>query len=190
MNDTMRMLLVLSLVTALCGGLLGAVRKLTLEKMEQQQLRYETGPAVYKVLANATNDPLNDRQVVTVNNSPVTLFEQKENGSIVAIAIETRGMGYGGPISVVTGYSVVDGNCKGIAVSRSKETPGIGTRVNDGSFTEKFNGLTLAETVALKKDGGSIDGISGATISSRGVCNAVAEAQRVFSVINSEKLLQ
>lgn len=190
MNDTMKMLLVLSSVTSLCGGLLGGVRQMTQNTIERKRLHYETGPAVYKVLTDTSNDPLNDRRVVTVRNKPITLFEQKNHDTLVAVAFETSGMGYGGPLSVVTGYDVSTGTCKGIAISQSKETPGIGSRVNSTAFSKKFVGLSMNETIELKKDGGTIDGVSGATISSRAVCSAVEEAQRIISVIQRKQLLE
>jgi len=60
----------------------------------------------------------------------------------------------------------------GISVISHSETPGLGERIVETAFSSQFNGITTDE-VALKDNGGKIDAISGATISSSAVVEAV-----------------
>lgn len=189
MNDAGRMFLMVTMVTVVCGALLGAMRELTGERIVQQQIRYVKGPAIRRVLAGVENDPVQDRRTVEVQDRDVTVFNGKMDGTITAVALETVGVGYGGDLSVITAFHVLTGECKGVAIATSKETPGIGTKVDDGSFTEQFKKLPLTKKAAVSQDGGTINGISGATISSRAVCSAVARAQETYTWIltNSER---
>ena len=62
-----------------------------------------------------------------------------------------------------------DGKLLDIGVTSQSETPGVGTKVTEASFTDRFKGLTSAGEI-------TVDGISGATYSSKGVMAAVNQA--------------
>ena len=183
MNESVKMFLVLVGVTATCGVLLSAVHEVAGERIELQHIRYVKGPAIRSVLSDVDNDPLVDRKVVTVTGKPVTLFIGKKEETVTGIALETGAQGYGGLVQVITGFAPATGKCTAVAIAGASETPGIGTKVMDTKFTGQFIGLSLEKCAALTAAGGSIDGISGATISSKAVCNAVAEAQELFASV-------
>jgi electron transport complex protein RnfG len=65
------------------------------------------------------------------------------------------------------------------AAEGMKETPGLGLKATEDWFARQFVGLDSA--TALKKEGGTIDAISGATITSRAVARGVAQAIRKYS---------
>jgi Na+-translocating ferredoxin:NAD+ oxidoreductase subunit G len=183
MNESAKMFSVLVGVMTVCGLLLAGIHIVTRERIAMQQLRYVKGPAIRTVLADATNDPLVDRQTVKTAGGEVTLFFGKNGNDTTGIALETVAQGYGGPVRIITGFEPKSGKCKSIAVAGSSETPGMGARITESSFTGSFAGLDLARGAALRKDGGTINGISGATISSRAVCGAVASAQKLFASV-------
>jgi electron transport complex protein RnfG len=69
----------------------------------------------------------------------------------------------------------------GVAVTTHSESPGLGARAKtDPSFVEQFRGLPVTELPKVKADGGKIDAISGATVTSRGVCATVAHAMEIY----------
>ncbi|MBN2072445.1 MAG: RnfABCDGE type electron transport complex subunit G [Actinobacteria bacterium] len=90
---------------------------------------------------------------------------------ILGYAFITEGSGYGGDISILVGLDV-DYNIKGVEILSHTETPGLGGRITETGFTDQFKGLG-ADDVALSKDGGKVDAITGATISSRAVVEAI-----------------
>ncbi len=107
-------------------------------------------------------------------------FDQQ--GSLVGLAIETSGMGYQDIIRLLYGYSPQQQEIIGIRVLESRETPGLGDRIEtDANFLRNFdhldvavqsNGEQLAHLIEFVKSGNKtaawqIDGITGATISSR-----------------------
>ena len=71
---------------------------------------------------------------------------------------------------------------KDLSILKQTETPGLGSRITESSFTDQFIGLSVSE-VALKADNGRIDAITGATISSEAVVDTVRE--KMVGIIDS-----
>jgi electron transport complex protein RnfG len=85
-----------------------------------------------------------------------------QDGEKSGYAFIASGSGYGG-------FKIKD-----ISILTQTETPGLGARITESTFTDQFKGLS-ADEVALRSDNGMIDAITGATISSRAVVDAVRE---------------
>ena len=180
MNEAAKMFCIVAGVTAGCGLLLSAAHEATRQRIVSQQLRYVKGPAIRAVLGDADNDPLADRKEVSDSAGTVLLFLGKTKGKLTGVAFETSAPGYGGPVRVMTGFDPATGTCKAIAIAGASETPGIGSRIADTAFTRRFRGLSCTTRASLRAGGGTIDGIGGATVSSKAVCGAVGKAQRRF----------
>jgi electron transport complex protein RnfG len=71
-----------------------------------------------------------------------------------------------------------NGTISGVNIIRQSETPGLGTRIAEPEFTNQFSGKRI-EDVRLRQDGGVIDAITGATISSRAITDIVHERAKV-----------
>lgn len=116
-------------------------------------------------------------------------------GALVGVAIEASGMGYQDVVRVLYGYSVERAAIIGTRVLESRETPGLGDRVeSDPQWLRNFERLD----VALSDDGGSllhpieftksgqkqhpwqIDGITGATVTSRAIADMLARSAAVW----------
>ena len=96
------------------------------------------------------------------------------------------GKGYGGNINILVGLEN-ETTIKGISIISQSETPGLGARVSESSFVNEFAGLSIGD-VALRQDGGQVDAITGATISSGAVVDAVraTAVERVKSLQEKE----
>jgi len=95
-------------------------------------------------------------------------------------AIETyTDKGFSGRFSLMVGFTP-DGSISNIEVLEHKETPGLGTKMALPAFKDQFKGLKISdlpgEQLKVKKDGGTVDAITAATISSRAFCDAVNRA--------------
>ena len=101
------------------------------------------------------------------------LFVIYEGDSIAGYTFLASGNGYSGVIDMLVGINP-DYTIKDIAILSQTETPGLGSRITEKIFTGQFAGLGL-DDIELSKDGGSIDAITGATISSRAVTDAIRE---------------
>jgi len=164
----------LTLIGAASGLTLSAIYGLTKAPIEYQTIKFVKEPAVKKVLTGYDNDPILDRTTITVGTDergrPIerVVFPAKKNGETFAVAIEGQGRGYHGTIGVMVGVSK-DGAITDIGITSHSETPGIGSRVTEEAFTSRFTGQPITGEI-------QVDGISGATYSSKGVMSAVTEA--------------
>ena len=188
MKEYIRMISVLTAIAAVCGLLLAAVKKGTEKQVEMQILNNLQGPAVNKVLATSTNDLLQDRQEVAIDDQKHVIFVGKKDGAPWAIAFECKSAGFGGDIGVMIGFNLKNDQLTGIGILSHKETPGLGARVTEETFTNNFKERSPTETLKVKKDGGIIDAVSGATISSRAVCAAVEKSLGLYPRIKEEIL--
>jgi electron transport complex protein RnfG len=187
-KEYIQMVVVLTAIAAVCGLLLSTVKEGTEMRIREQVLYYVKGPAVKQVLEPSSNDLIKDRVEVEVDGREVTVFVGKKEGQPWAIAFESTGVGFGGDIGVMVGYNLDSSTLTGIGITTHKETPGLGSRVSEPSFRRGFEGRPLTDTFKAKQDEGTVDGVSGATYSSRGVCEAVRKSVELFPKIK-EKVL-
>ncbi len=181
MREMLRLFLTIVAFAAVAGGLLSTVRSGTQDRIEFQQLVFVKGPAIQSVMEGATNNPVEDSFVLVDRGREHTFFIGKFDGRPRAVALETYGSGYGGPIGVIAAIDVEENRIMGVGVTTHSETPGVGSRVQtDPSFSAQFEGMTVSDTFQVRADGGPIDSVSGATVSSRGVCAAVDEIAGIY----------
>jgi electron transport complex protein RnfG len=82
-----------------------------------------------------------------------------------------------------------DGTIQNIEVLEQKETPGLGTKMKDDKFLAQFRGKNpSAFNLKVTKDGGEVDALTGATITSRAFGDAVQMAYDEFMKNNSSLL--
>ena len=185
MKEIIKMLVVLTGISGVCGLLLAGVRDFTKDRIQEQELTYVKGPAVMAVLEGCDNDPIKDRVEVEVDGETVIVFIGKKEGAPWAVAYETRSAGFGGDIGVMMGVNLNDPTLAGIGITTHKETPGVGSRVTEPDFRKIFKGKPLDSPFKIIDDGGVVDAISGATVSSRAVCAAVTKGVGCFDKIKA-----
>ena len=91
--------------------------------------------------------------------------------TLVGYAFLATGKGYGGDIDILVGLED-EQTLKGITNVTQSETPGLGSKIIESSFVSEFVGVNI-DDIFLKKDGGQIDAITGASISSEAVVDVV-----------------
>jgi electron transport complex protein RnfG len=119
-------------------------------------------------------------------SNTMTVFRARAQGQPVgAVFMPVTAAGYNGTVLLVIGIAQ-DGTLLGVRVLKHHETPGLGDRIEQGKsgWINQFSGRYLTETAnakwAVKADGGKFDQLSGATITSRGVVNAVRKALEFY----------
>ncbi len=109
-----------------------------------------------------------------------TIYEAKSGDTVIGYIATNSAKGYGGDISVMTAFNI-DKTVKGISIlNADEETPGLGQNITKSDFCSRFSGLTTDATVVKESPDiskGEIKAWTGATISSKGVVNAVNEAR-------------
>ncbi|MBW1731909.1 MAG: RnfABCDGE type electron transport complex subunit G [Deltaproteobacteria bacterium] len=185
MRELFRMVFVLTAICAISALVLAYANKATRAAREYQLLKYVEEPSIREVLKGYDNDPIKDRVEMFIGRDnkgkPIreTIFPAKKNGKLIGMAYSTEGHGYHGTIEVMVGVDM-NGTITGISIMQHSETPGLGARVVEPKFRDQFKGLKLSGDLNLSTEGGKIDGVSGATYSSKGVVSAVRKALELF----------
>lgn len=181
MREMIKMVVVLTVLSSVSGLLLASVRNENLERIEYQELKFVRGPAIQTILEGASNDPLVDRFKLKDAETERSFFVGVFDGKPDTVAFESVGKGYGGKIGVMVGVKITDDKIAGVSVTTHSETPGVGSRAKtDPTFVAQFKGLSLIDSFKVKGDGGKVDALSGATLTSRGISAALTQAVQIY----------
>jgi len=187
MREMIKMVVVLTLLCTFSGGLLAAIRGGTKEKIEYQQLKFVKGPAIKAILEGSSNDPIVDRFKIEDGKIERSFFVGIFDGKASTVAFESFGKGFGGDIGLMVGVNIEDDNIIGAGITTHNETPGVGSRAkSDPGFAAQFKGLSIKDTFKVKTDGGQVDAVSGATVTSRGVTVAATEAGKIYKKLKPQ----
>jgi electron transport complex protein RnfG len=116
---------------------------------------------------------------------PIRAYRALDGLDVTGVAFQVTGQGYAGDISLILGVNA-RGEILGTRVLAHAETPGLGDKIEASrdDWILGFNGLSLEDPApdrwAVKKDGGSFDQFTGATITPRAVVKAVKEGLQFF----------
>lgn len=139
------------------------------------------------------NDLLKDTVTLPGKDGDVLVYRARRAGKVEAVVYRVTGHGYAGKIVCVMGVSSA-GKVLGVRVLSHKETPGLGDKIEPAkadwihSFEGKYLGDPPLEKWAVKKDGGIFDQFAGATITPRGVVNAVKGGLEFFAANRAQLL--
>jgi electron transport complex protein RnfG len=187
MNEMIKMVVVLTALSTFSGGLLAALNVSTRERIANQELEFVKGPAIRSIFKGASNDPISDRFTLKKGETEMSFFVGAFDGEPQALVFETYGKGYGGDVGLMVGLNLKDDTLKGVGVTTHGETPGMGAKAKDDpSFVAQFKGLGLDKPFKVTSDGGQINAISGATLTSRAVCSATNEAVNIYKELKPQ----
>jgi electron transport complex protein RnfG len=190
-----KMVLALFLVSAIASTSLGIIYALTKETISEAR-KLQKQNAIETVLPDFDNDPLEKIEKRSVDGDTLYFYMAQEKGEWIGTAVETfTNKGFSGKFKLMISFAP-DGKIYDISVLEHHETPGLGDKIekvksldkNTGkSWSSQFEGKDPAEfRLAVKKDGGDVDAITAATISSRAFCDAVQRAYDEFIKMQQE----
>ncbi len=171
------MVLSLSLISLVASACLGFVYEFTKEPIELSNLNKKVN-AIKLVVPDFNNNPYDERfRLATGEGDSLDVYPARKDDVIVGYAVNTyTNKGFSGNINLMAGFKP-DGSIINITVLEHKETPGLGTKMSDPGFKDQFNEKNPGSfKLKVKKDGGEVDAITAATISSRAFCDAVQRA--------------
>jgi len=187
MREMIQMVVVLTILSCVSGILLASIESGTKEQIAYQQLKFVKGPAIRSILEGASNDPIVDRFKLKDGEVERDFFVGVFDGQANTVAFETSGKGYGGDVELMVGVDLSDGKIVGVGVTTHSETPGVGSRAKDEpELAVQFKGLPLEGEFKVKTDGGEVDALSGATVTSRAVATGVTEAVEIYNRLKSQ----
>lgn len=180
------MVLVLFTITLLSSAAVGGVYMLTEEPIAQAKVA-AVNNALKQVLPEYEATTSQD---IEVNALPIKVHTATVADKAVGYAVEsTSKNGFGGAVRLMVGFDA-EGTILNINVLEQKETPGLGTKMTDEGnvLLASLKGKDAAQVkMTVKKDGGDIDALTAATISSRAYAEAVAIAYEAYKVASGKQ---
>ena len=186
-SSLLNMVLVLTGVAVIMGGVLAYVNHLTEGPITEQK---------EKALANGIKTVMVCNDLVVANTNEVKqdidgkehtfiIYQVKDaQGQDLGAAVQSTTMGFGGDLKVLVGFDP-DGKILGYTLLEHAETPGLGAKA-DLWFQKGQKGDIIGkdpkEPLTVSKDGGQVDAITASTITSRAFLKAVNQAYNAYKV--------
>lgn len=166
-NPIVYLTVVLAVISLVTAALLGVVNAITAERIAMQ--KQEATELAYSAVLPSENG----YEEVSFDSAkyPEVLAISKVDGK--GYVVDMKFSGAQGSIQAVFGINL-DYKILGTSVIEHAETSSLGSRIVEDWFRDQFKGED--ESIALKKNGGNIDSITSATISSQAMVDAAAKA--------------
>lgn len=182
MKSTMKnMVMSLTLIAAGMGALLAWIHHLTAAPIAASMLNAKI-EALAEVLPEFDNNPLATEEEKDVDGIRMHVYTATLDGTVTGRAVETSTPdGFSGEIVIMAGFDA-DGAVTGYKLLSHAETPGLGAKA-DKWFCDPTGRRSIIGSKApvyVSKDGGEIDGITAATITSRAFLEAVNKARKAI----------
>ena len=173
MKKTGSLVLSLTLISGICAAVLAYVNAVTKDAIAAMRERktVESAKAVMPSGAVAVD-------AAEFADGEVYYVGKDDAGKVVGYAVAGKDAGgYGGDIVLMVGLKSDKRTVVCYQTLEAAETPGLGMKLTTHEFAGQFAGKSAAN-LRVKKDGGEIDAITAATITSRAVCRAIENAAK------------
>ena len=197
MKDILKLAFVLFLICAIVAGVLGAVDLITRDRIQAYQTAKSNAakaavmpvdlPEGQELYKDLDLKELGIDTTVNANGQKIKILSVSEAANGAGWVVETEFSGAQGTLVMMVGVDP-ELRCTGISITQHSETSGLGANAASTAevgvnFRAQFKGVD--EHVQLKKAGGEIDALSGATITSRSVTNATSAAIQFVEALQS-----
>lgn len=174
-------LMIISIVAAALLGITYVPTQAQLEKNEQEAMNLK----LLEVMPDATFESVYGDQVNAETGEKEILYYRAKDasGNIIGYTFLSSQAGAKSTIVIVGGVDSSFSKITGMSVLSQSETPGLGSKIAEAAFKDQFKDVPLSK-LSLSSSGGSIDSITGATISSQAVISALNT--KVQSIKSSE----
>lgn len=180
MKKIQQLILSLTLISAVCAAVLAIVNAATkeriasLDKLKAQAAAREVMPGGVKAIEESGADP-----EAPGDDTLKAFVGYADDAKTTVVGYAVPGIstkGYGGDIRLMVGLNP-DRTVIAYKKLAAGETPGLGAKLSTPEFIARFKDQPAAD-VAVTKDGGKIEALTSATITSRAVCEAISDAAR------------
>ncbi len=173
-------------ISSLSAFILGFVHNKTLEPIKKAKNDLEL-KAISEVTNEFDNNPFDEQMTIITKNKKdkLKMYPARKDGKITSVAVKTySNSGFGGRMEIMAGFNA-DGSIKSFKVISANETPGLGSKVDEPKFKEQFEGFHPGRQILkVRQDGGDVDAVTAATISSRAVLRALERAFDAYTNFN------
>lgn len=186
------MLLSLTAICCVAAALLSFVHESTRATISAQELNaLQNG--INKVTPSFDNSPYEEKITVTFDGDEFVIYPAKKGETLQGAAVESVSHnGFSGDVRVLVGLDM-DGKVVDYTVLEQAETPGLGAEM-DQFFRETdtghfIPGISVTTPLSVTKDGGTVDAITAATISSRAFLETINKAYAAYQLALDQNLL-
>ena len=186
-SSLLNMVLVLTGVAVVMGGILAYVNHLTEGPISEQKEKALANGIKTVMVCNDLTVAKTDEVKQDVDGKELTfiIYQVKDaQGKDLGAAVQSTTMGFGGDLKVLVGFAP-DGKILGYTLLEHAETPGLGAKA-DQWFQKDQKGDIIGkdpkEPLTVSKDGGQVDVITASTITSRAFLKAVNQAYNAYKV--------
>ena len=181
LGEIVNLVVVLGLITLMCALLLGFINQVTAPKIAENQ-KATRDLAMAAIIPGAEFTDLETTVEGDKTTPAITgVYEAVKDGAVVGYCVEVVPSGFGGGITMIVGINA-DGTVAGAKVNGHAETPGLGAKAQS-DWIDQYAGVAADGSLAVTKDGGTIQAITGATITSRAVTLGVNTAANYVATL-------
>jgi len=168
MKKILSLVVSLTVISGVCAAVLAYVNQITKGPIAEMKANKEKA-AIMAVMPEG---------VASVAEEGGYSVGKDASGKVLGYAAKgSDAGGYGGDVVLMVGFKSDRKTVVCYKVLAASETPGLGSNLTTPEFSGQFAGKD-GTSLAVKKDGGEIEAITSATITSRAVCRAIADAQK------------
>ena len=186
MNETLKLGLILFIITAVSASVLAVSNDITAPKIaEADRLKNEL--AKKEILPEGDKFEVLDeekmKEIKGENPNILEIYEGYDGENLIGYTIKMKVKGYGGEIELMTGVST-EGNITGINILKHGETPGLGANATKPYFSESFKNKPVdEELIAVKKPEGDneVQALTSATITTTAVVDGVNMVREIYN---------
>ena len=180
-STLLNMVSVLAGICLVASACVGAVYTITADPIAQAKAQ-----ATIDALSNVLPAFDDNTRTELTHDLPVVVYTATKGGEVVGYAVETMTKnGFGGAIRMMVGF-LPSGEVNNVNVLEQAETPGLGTKMCDegNPLITSFQGKNPGEMkMSVTKDGGDVQALTAATISSRAYVDAMSRAYAAFTEV-------
>ena len=174
MKETLRLGVILLIITVVSAGVLAASNNATKDKIAELKLA-GSAAALEEVFGDGYEfESLDEAETTALAGEEeivTEIIEAKKSDSVEGYAIKTSTSGYGGDVIVLT--AVTEGEIVGVRVLEHEETKGIGSKATEPEYVELFEGQST--------DQAATEAVTGATVTSTAVLQGINEALDLYN---------
>ena len=175
------MVLVLFCITLISSACVGLVNMITVDPIAKAKEAAEK-EALAQVLPEFDATEISEH---IADELPIVAYKATKDGQVVGYAVKSATKnGFSGMVKIMVGFDT-KGTILNVNVLEQNETPGLGAKMTEegNPLLASVQGKEASKlNITVKKDGGDVDALTAATISSRAYAEAVARAYAVFKV--------
>ncbi len=169
MNETLRMVVVLTSISVLSGASLAVVDSVTKEKINVNK-QYALNKGLKKMMPDADNFKKED---IKSNGKIIAIYRAVKGDTIIGWGFHLKGAGFSDKIEIIVAANNRITRLLGLEVLEQKETPGLGDNMKKENFRKQFKGLSINRKIGFiknrmpEKGSNKIQALSAATYSTR-----------------------